>query len=84
MLSTPTTAKLYGQDFAQWIDQTVQQLKEGKLDELDIENLIEEVESLGRSDKRVLSSNLMGQGTLGIARSQNKQKGDRREPAAKI
>lgn len=59
MLSTPTTAKLYDQDFAQWIDQTVQLLKEGKLNELDIENLIEEVESLGRSDKRALSSNLI-------------------------
>ncbi|MGB7413053.1 MAG: DUF29 domain-containing protein [Thermosynechococcaceae cyanobacterium] len=59
MLSTPTTAKLYEQDFAQWIDQTVHLLKEGKLDELDLENLIEEVESLGRSDKRALSSNLI-------------------------
>ncbi|PZD73976.1 hypothetical protein C1752_01737 [Acaryochloris thomasi RCC1774] len=59
MLSTPTTSKLYDQDFAQWIDQTVQLLKEGKLDELDIKNLIEEVESLGRSDKRAMSSNLI-------------------------
>ncbi|MEO0377459.1 MAG: DUF29 domain-containing protein [Cyanobacteria bacterium P01_A01_bin.17] len=59
MLSTPATSKLYNQDFAQWLDQTVQLLKEGKLDELDLENLIEEVESLGRSEKRALSSNLI-------------------------
>lgn len=50
---------LYDTDFNLWIDETVKQLKLGHLDELDIENLIEEVESLGRSDKRELENRLI-------------------------
>lgn len=50
---------LYEKDFALWIDDTVAKLKARKLDQLDIENLIEEIESLGRSDKRELSNRLI-------------------------
>ena len=49
---------LYEADFNLWIEQTVKQLKMGQLQELDIDNLIEEVESLGRSDKREAYSRL--------------------------
>ncbi|GAP98411.1 DUF29 domain-containing protein [Leptolyngbya sp. NIES-2104] len=45
---------LYEQDFALWIDDTAAKLKARKFDQLDIENLIEEIESLGRAEKREL------------------------------
>ncbi|MEB3119856.1 MAG: DUF29 domain-containing protein [Snowella sp.] len=49
---------LYEQDFALWIEKTVSQLKAGDFAEIDLENLIEEVESLGRQDKRELENRL--------------------------
>lgn len=45
------TKTLYDSDFALWIDDTVQKLKARNTADLDWENLIEEVESLGKSDK---------------------------------
>lgn len=50
---------LYGADYQLWLDQTVAQLKAHNFNNLDLENLIEELESLGRSDKRAISSYLM-------------------------
>ncbi|MEL7035425.1 MAG: DUF29 domain-containing protein [Cyanobacteria bacterium J06592_8] len=50
---------LYEQDFSLWIQQTVQHLKESHFNEVDIENLIEEVESIGRREKRELKSRLI-------------------------
>ncbi len=43
---------LYETDYALWLDRTIAVLKERKLDSIDWENLIEEVESLGKSNKR--------------------------------
>lgn len=59
-LQKPTTShqRLYNADFAQWVAQTTLLLQQGKFDELDIENLIEEVEDLGKRDRRALCSNL--------------------------
>ncbi|MGA9383364.1 MAG: DUF29 domain-containing protein, partial [Phormidium sp.] len=54
--SIATPNSLYEQDFFLWIETTAQQLKEGKFDELDLTNLIEEIESMGRSEKRELKS----------------------------
>lgn len=48
----------YETDFVEWTEQAAVLLKQGKFSELDIENLIEEVESLGRSEKNALRSNL--------------------------
>lgn len=42
----------------QWISQAVELLEQGRFNELDLENLIEEVASLGRSEKNALKSNL--------------------------
>ena len=42
-----------------WIEKTVKQLKSGDLSQVDLENLIEEVESLGRRDKRELKNRLI-------------------------
>lgn len=50
---------LYEQDFYLWIANTVKQLKEGNWNEIDITNLIEELESMGRSERRELKSRLI-------------------------
>ena len=50
---------LYDQDFALWVETTVRQLKSKNFTELDLENLISEVESLGRQDKRELENRLI-------------------------
>ncbi|MBD2449831.1 DUF29 domain-containing protein [Nostoc sp. FACHB-152] len=54
-----TNLRLYDQDFYLWIETTAKQLKEGRFSDVDLENLIEEIESMGRSEKRVLESNLV-------------------------
>ncbi|TIQ37806.1 MAG: DUF29 domain-containing protein [Mesorhizobium sp.] len=48
-------------DYAQWCAEQGALLREGRLSDLDRENLAEEIESLGRSDKREIASRL---GTL--------------------
>lgn len=55
-MANPTT--LYEQDFYLWLAETVQLLKTGKFEKLDVENLIEEIESMGRSEKKSVESNL--------------------------
>lgn len=52
-------ANLYEYDFNLWVEATAQLLREGRLTELDVVNLLEEVESMGNSDKLALSSNLV-------------------------
>ncbi|MBD2624901.1 DUF29 domain-containing protein [Trichormus variabilis] len=54
-----TNSNLYNQDFYLWIETTAKQLKDGKFAEIDLANLIEEIESMGRSEKRALKSNLL-------------------------
>lgn len=48
----------YGNDFYSWTQQQAALLKSGQFSELDLANLIEEIESLGRSEKRELESRL--------------------------
>jgi hypothetical protein len=43
------TKTLYEQDFNLWIEETVNLLKNRQLDQIDYENLIEEVEDLGKN-----------------------------------
>ena len=54
--SLPTPNSLYEQDFYLWIQTTAQQLKKGQFQEIDIISLIEEIESMGRSEKRELKN----------------------------
>lgn len=58
-LALTTNSNLYEQDFYLWIEITAKQLKAGNFAEIDLENLIEEIESMGRSEKRSLESNLV-------------------------
>lgn len=47
---------LYSADYNLWLEQTVQKLRAQDLDGIDWEHLIEEVEDLGRSEKRRIES----------------------------
>ncbi|MHC5725341.1 MAG: DUF29 domain-containing protein, partial [Nostoc sp.] len=55
---TTSGSNLYEQDFYLWIQTTAELLKQGRLTELDLENLIDEIETMGRSEKKALRSNL--------------------------
>lgn len=48
----------YEADFYGWTQEQVALLKAGRFNEIDIENLIEEIETMGRSEKRELESRL--------------------------
>ncbi len=50
------TKILYETDYNQWVNETVQQLRERQFDGVDWDNLIEEIEDLGKSQKRALES----------------------------
>jgi hypothetical protein len=58
MTQTTKQQQLYDRDFYLWIEDTVARLKARDFEQLDIENLIEEVETLGRSEKRELKNRL--------------------------
>jgi hypothetical protein len=49
---------LYEQDFYGWTIEQAKLLKAGALSQLDVKNLIEEVESMGRSEKKELVNRL--------------------------
>jgi hypothetical protein len=48
----------YEEDFYAWTVEQARLLRSGKLSSIDIENIAEEIESLGRSDKRAIESRL--------------------------
>jgi hypothetical protein len=57
---------LYGQDYQLWLETTVEQLRQAKFSSVDWDNLIEELDSMGKSDNdssqdaRDIMSRLMG------------------------
>jgi fumarate hydratase class II len=55
-ISKPTT--LYELDYLLWTEETVAKLRARDFDQVDLENLIEEIEDLGRSQKRELKQRL--------------------------
>ncbi|MFN5516482.1 MAG: DUF29 domain-containing protein [Cyanobacteriota bacterium] len=60
MLATvPKPLTLYEQDFNLWLTETVELLKTRQVERLDYKNLIEELESMGISQKHALESNLI-------------------------
>ena len=53
------TDNLYERDYYLWLLHTAKLIREGKFSEVDAANLIEEIEDMGRSEKRALKSNLI-------------------------
>ncbi len=49
---------LYDQDFYRWALRNAELMREGKLSEIDTENIAEELEAMGKSQKRELISRL--------------------------
>ncbi len=52
------TTTLYDQDFYAWTQHQVELLRSGQLGKLDIENLVEEIESLGKQQRQELRNRL--------------------------
>ncbi len=50
--------QLYETDFSEWIHQTIQLLQAGRWQEVDIPHLVEEIEDLGKSERRGITSQL--------------------------
>lgn len=50
--------KLYDQDFVLWIAETRHELEHRNFEQLDLENLITEIEDMGKSQKHALEGNL--------------------------
>ena len=48
----------YEADYYSWSQEQAALLRAGRLDQIDLENLAEEIESLGRSDRRSLGSQI--------------------------
>lgn len=59
MTQAPTALTLYDRDYLLWTEDTVNQLRNKKFHRLDLANLIEEIEDLGKSQKRELKSHLV-------------------------
>lgn len=56
--STANLSTLYEQDYYLWLELTAKLLRENQLSALDVANLLEEIEDMGRSEKRAVYSNL--------------------------
>jgi len=49
----------YATDYNLWTQQTVKLLREHRWQEIDLENLLEEIEDLGKSERRAITSQLI-------------------------
>jgi hypothetical protein len=54
----PRNAAAYDEDFYAWTLEQARLLRSGEFSQLDIDNIAEELESMGRSDKREIESRL--------------------------
>jgi len=50
---------LYERDFCLWVEEQVRLLKEGRLEQLDLVNLIDEIRDLGIREKKAVKTNLV-------------------------
>jgi Domain of unknown function DUF29 len=57
-MKVQTQAILYEQDYYLWLETTIEKLREHQFQAVDLDNLIEELETLGRSEKKALRSYL--------------------------
>ncbi|MEH2255952.1 DUF29 domain-containing protein [Nostoc sp.] len=55
----PITQTLYNQDYYLWLRTTINQLRTSQFSSVDLNNLIEELEDMGRSQKRTVKSLLI-------------------------
>jgi len=53
------TQTLYDQDYYLWLRTTINQLRTGQFSAVDLENLLEELETMGRREKRAIESLLI-------------------------
>ena len=53
-----TTKTLYDTDFVEWTARTAQLVREGRFEEVDVENLAEEIADLGNSERSAVGSQL--------------------------
>jgi hypothetical protein len=61
-LSSPPNCSIqttYDTDYQEWVAQTLEQLRSKNFSNLDLEHLIDEVESLGRRERNAMTSYLM-------------------------
>jgi len=59
MTVTASPTSLYEQDLLLRTEETIRHLKAKNFDDLDLDNLIEEIETLGRSERKELTSRLL-------------------------
>ena len=57
--SSQALKDLYEKDFVLWIDQTAEQIRQGNINNLDWENLLAEIEALGREQRNKVESYLI-------------------------
>jgi Domain of unknown function DUF29 len=57
--ATEERQSLYERDFYLWLEKQATRLRDGRLDQLDVANLLEEIEDMGRSEKRAVEGNLV-------------------------
>ena len=55
----PRNAVAYDDDFFAWTQEQARLLRDGELADVDVENLAEEIESMGRSDRREIRNRLV-------------------------
>lgn len=55
---SPQAKELYDQDFFEWTVRNADLLRSGRLDEADLEHIAEELEDMGKSERRELESRL--------------------------
>ncbi|MFM7601343.1 MAG: DUF29 domain-containing protein [Pseudanabaena sp.] len=57
-LISAKSSNLYDRDFLLWTEETITHLKTGDFKQLDINNLIEEIDSLGKAQKNALKGQI--------------------------
>src|ERR1700676_5586789 len=55
----PRNAVAYDDDFFAWTQEQARLLRDGELADIDVENLAEEIESMGKSDRREIRNRLI-------------------------
>ncbi|WP_414526849.1 DUF29 domain-containing protein [Nodularia chucula] len=55
----PATQSLYDQDYYLWLRTTINQIRTGQFSAVDLDNLLEELEGMGRREKRTIKSLLI-------------------------